>query len=122
MRVSRLANAKSKRRSRVVPILALLVAAALAALWFSSTGERLRGNATAGTAYGARVACSCRYVAGRSLEDCEKDKLAGMEMIRLSDDDAAKSVTASVPLIAEATARYRKGYGCVMDEWERAEG
>ena len=122
MRVSRLANAKSKRRSRVVLILALLVAAALAALWFSSTGEGLRGNATAGTAYGARVACSCRYVAGRSLDDCAKDKLAGMEMIRLSDDDTSKSVTASVPLIAEATARYRKGYGCVLDTWERDAG
>ena len=122
MRVSGLANAKSKRRSRVVLILVLLVAGGLAALWFSSVGERLRGNATAGTAYGARVTCSCRYVAGRSLKDCAKDKLAGMEMIRLSDDDAAKSVTASVPLIAEATARYRKGYGCVLDSWERGEG
>lgn len=121
MRVSRLANAKSKRRSRVVLILVLLVAAALAALWFSATGERLRGDATAGTAYGARVACSCRYVSGRSMADCAKDKLAGMGMIRLSDDDAAKSVTASMPLIAEATARYRKGYGCVLDKWERAE-
>lgn len=122
MRVSRLANAKSKRRSRAILILLLLAAIGLAALWFSATGERLRGDATAGTAYGARVACSCRFVAGRSLDDCAKDKLAGMELIRLSDDDAAKSVTATVPLIAEATARYRKGYGCVLDPWERGEG
>lgn len=114
-----MAIAKSKRRARAVLILALLVAGGLVALWFSSAGERLRGDAMAGTAYGARVACSCRHVAGRSLEDCAKDKLAGMELIRLSDDEAAKSVTASVPLIAEATARYRRGYGCVLDPWER---
>ena len=122
MRVSRLANVKSKRRSRAILILVLIVAGGLVALWFSATGQRLRGDATAGTAYGARVACSCRYVAGRSMDDCAKDKLAGMELIRLSDDDAAKSVTASVPLIAEATARFRKGYGCVLDPWKRAEG
>lgn len=122
MRVSRLANAKSKRRPRAILILVLIVAGGLAALWYSATGERLRGDATAGTAYGARVACSCRYVAGRSLEDCAKDKLAGMELIRLSDDDASKSVTASVPLVAEATARFREGYGCVLEPWKRAEG
>jgi hypothetical protein len=29
----------------------------------------------------------------------------------------AKSVTASIPLIASDTASYREGYGCVLDEW-----
>lgn len=96
----------------------LLVAAALAAVWFSSFGERLRGDAAAGTAYGARVACSCRFVAGRSMGDCAKDKLAGMALIRLSADEEAKSVTASVPLVASETARLRPGYGCVLDRWQ----
>ena len=89
----------------------------IAALWFSSVGARLRGDAAAGTAYGARVACSCRFVAGRSMDDCAKDKLAGMELVRFSADDGAKSVTASLPAIASATARYREGYGCVLDKW-----
>lgn len=91
-------------------------------MWFSSFGQRIRGDARAGTAYGARVACSCRFVAGRSMEDCAKDKLAGMALIRLSADEEAKSVTASVPLVASATARRRPGYGCVLDRWERAPG
>lgn len=100
----------------------LLVAVGLAAAWFSPFGGRLRGDAIAGTAYGARVACSCRFVAGRSLKDCEKDKLAGMEMIRLSVDEPAKSVTASVPLLTSDTAAYRKGYGCVLQSWRQHEG
>lgn len=118
MGISRLANAKSRRRSRFWLVILSLLAAGLAALWFSSLGQRLRGDATAGTAYAARVACSCRFVAGRSMEDCAKDKLAGMSLIRLSDDDEeAKSVTASVPLIAKETARLRPGYGCVLDPY-----
>lgn len=120
--ISGLANAKYPRFARRLVIAAALAAAALVALWFSSYGERLRGDAAAGTAYGARVACSCRFVAGRSLEDCGKDKLAGMELITLSADEEARSVTASVPLIASDTARYRKGYGCVLTRWDPRRG
>lgn len=102
----------------MLAVLAAL-AAVIAALWFSSYGERLRGDATAGTAYAARVTCSCRFVGGRSMEDCEKDRLAGMEMISLSSDEEAKSVTASVPLLASDTASYREGRGCMLQEWPR---
>ena len=116
-----MAIAKSRKRSRFWLVLLLVLAASLGALWFSGSGQRLRGDAAAGTAYGARVACSCRFVAGRSMEDCAKDKLAGMGMIRLSADEEAKSVTASVPLIASETARLREGYGCVLDSWRARE-
>lgn len=121
MGISRLANVKSRRRSRLWLILILALAAIFAALWFSDFGQRLRGDATAGTAYGARVACSCRFVAGRSLEDCAKDKLSGMGLIRFTADDKAKSVTASIPLLARETARLRPGYGCVLRSWRARE-
>lgn len=117
MGISRLANAKSKRRGRLGLIVLVLFLAAGAALWFSAWGQRLRGDAIAGTAYGAHVACSCHYVAGRSMGDCAKDKLAGMEIIRFSADEGGRSVTASVPLVAHATAFYRDGYGCVLEPW-----
>ncbi|MBX7541467.1 hypothetical protein [Qipengyuania sphaerica] len=97
--------------------LAVLALAGLAAAWLAY-GEGLRRTGEAATAYGARVACSCRYVAGRSLEDCAKDKLEGMELVSFSDDDQARSVTASIPFIASDTARYREGYGCVLKKWE----
>lgn len=117
-----MANAKSKRRSRLLLVILVAIAAGLAALWFSSPGERLRGDALAGTAYAARVACSCRFVAGRSLDDCRKDKLAGMGMMALSADESTRSVTASVPLIARDTARHREGFGCVLQDWQAREG
>lgn len=121
MGISRLANANSRRRSRAWPILLLVLAGGLAVLWFSGFGERLRGDAAAGAAYGARVACSCRFVAGRSMESCARDKLAGMDLIRFSADEETRSVTASVPLVASETAALREGYGCVLRSWRTRE-
>ena len=87
-----------------------------AVAWFYR--EPIGGLTTTGAAFGARTACSCRYIAGRSLEDCEKDFEPGMELVFLSDDEDEKSVTATVPLLASQTARYREGFGCVLEPWE----
>lgn len=91
----------------------LAVAASLAYIYRAP----ITGYAGAGAAYSARVACSCRFIGGRDLDDCAKDKLAGMELITLSEDAEAKSVTARFPLIVSETASYREGYGCVLEEW-----
>lgn len=106
----------SPSRSRRWPwaVLIVLVAAAVA-IWFYRAP--IQGYAGAGTAYTARVACSCRFVGGRDLDDCAKDKLAGMELISLKEDAEAKSVTARFPLILSETATYREGYGCVLESW-----
>ena len=112
-----MATAKTRsRKTRLWLWLLLLVLALLGAAWFA-WGEGLRQTGGVGSAYAARVGCSCRFVAGRDLDECAKDKLAGMELISLSEDVQAKSVTASIPLIASDTASYREGYGCVLDEW-----
>jgi len=66
---------------------------------------------------GARTACSCRYVAGRPIGDCARDFEPGMEVVFLSDDPETRSVTARVPLLSSATARYREGYGCLLEPW-----
>lgn len=92
------------------------LAIALALAWF---WRPLHGYARVGTAYGARVACSCRFEGGRSLGDCRKDFEPGMELITLSEDAAAKSVTARFPLLASDTATYREGEGCRLDPWKR---
>ena len=97
-----------------IPVVLLLAAAALA--WFYR--EPIGGLAGAGAAFGARTACSCRYVAGRDLADCKKDFEPGMEVVFLSDDEDEKAVTAYVPLVASETARFRKGYGCVLEPWD----
>ena len=97
-------------------ILLVIVAALFAGGWY--VREPATGYAKTATAYSARVACSCRFVAGRDLEDCTKDKLAGMELVTLVEDVQAQSVTARFPLIADDTATYREGYGCVLEKWE----
>lgn len=113
------AQSGGKARLAAKAVLWITVVAVIAAclvVWSNRT--TISGYASVGTSYAARVACSCRFVAGRSLEDCEKDKLGGMELVSLSDDEAAKSVTASFPLVTSNTATLRDGYGCVLEEWE----
>jgi hypothetical protein len=76
----------------------------------------LKQTANLGVAYGARVACSCRHIGGRTLSDCKKDFEKGMEQISLTENLPEKSVTASFPLLAHATARFEEGSGCLLDQ------
>lgn len=104
---------KRSRRWRWLAIGLGLVALLLALFW-----TQLGGYAQFGAAYGARVACSCRFLGGRTLGDCRKDFEPGMELVMLSEDTKAKSVTASFPLLASETARLHKGEGCRLDRWQ----
>lgn len=97
-------------------VLAFVAVAIGGAAWAFRT--EIDGYGGIAAAYSARVACSCRFVAGRPLDDCAKDKLAGMEAVTLVEDGEAKSVTARFPLVAKATATYREGYGCVLEPWD----
>lgn len=111
--------ARAGRRTRtrwglwLLAIIAVLVGGAA----FAFRAE-IGGYGSVSAAYTARVACSCRFVAGRPLKDCAKDKLAGMEAVTLVEDVEAKSVTSRFPLVASATATYREGYGCVLEPYE----
>lgn len=103
-----------RRGRRVWWMLALVLAALLAWFW-----QPLNGYARIGTAYGARVACSCRYEGGRSLADCRKDFEDGMELITLSEDSATRTVTARFPVLASDSASYVEGQGCRLKPWTR---
>lgn len=109
-------NSSPPRRSWAITALAAI--AVLAALFYVY-GAPLVANAQVATAYSARIACSCRFVAERDLADCSKDKLAGMEWVSLSEDVEAQTVAASIPLVASDTASLRDGYGCVLQPWQR---
>lgn len=102
--------------SRGTVLLGAAILAAAALGWYFRAP--VLGYAQVSTAYAARVGCSCRFVAGRGMEDCGKDKLAGMELVTMVEDPVARSVTARFPLIASATASWREGYGCVLEKWE----
>lgn len=75
----------------------------------------ISARAGLGAAYGARIGCSCRYVEGRAMGSCETDKEPGMAMVRLTDHPDSRSVEGSVPLIATRTARFKPGWGCLLD-------
>nr|WP_231735440.1 hypothetical protein [Novosphingobium sp. CCH12-A3] len=98
---------------------ALLIALALLLAVLATFWTAIRGYATTGASYGARVACSCRFVGGRELSDCRKDFEPGMELVSLSEDAEAKSVTARFALLFSQTATYRKGPGCVLEPWKK---
>jgi hypothetical protein len=104
----------ARRRRRLLLRGSLLIVAALAVWYWHSH----RDDARAATAYAARIACSCRHIAGRELDQCRDDILPGMALVRLSEDDAERSVTAWLPFFGSDTARYRDGPGCVLDSWE----
>lgn len=105
--------AEKRRRSGGCLPWAILFAvlAAIFAIWKFPSFE---AQAELGSAYAARVGCSCRYVQGRSLESCQSDFEPGMEMVSLSEDSATKTVTGSVPLLASRSARYAGASGCLL--------
>lgn len=91
--------------------LVVLVLLAILLIWkFPS----FKAQAELGSAYAARVGCSCRYVEGRSLESCQTDFEPGMEMVSVSEDPETKTITGSVPLLASRSARYAGASGCLL--------
>ena len=94
--------------------------AALALLYLAINWPRWTVRAQVATGFGARIACSCRYIEGRSLESCKGDfkGLEGMGLVRFTDDPAHRAVQASVPLLARRKAVFRQGYGCLPDKVE----
>ena len=102
----------NRRKPWVYALAALGLIAVLLLAWNWSA---LRAQAQVGAGFGARVTCSCRYVEGRSLGSCRGDKEPGMALVMLSDDPEARTVKAGVPLLASRTARYRQGWGCLLE-------
>ncbi|NNM78647.1 hypothetical protein HJG53_17305 [Sphingomonas sp. ID1715] len=99
-------------------IAAVLAAALVAAFLYARS---LKPQLELGTGYAARVACACRYIGNRPLKSCYADFEPGMEMIRLSENAAEKSVTASVPLLATRTARFDPLLGCQPEPYRGEE-
>lgn len=113
--------AKSRKRSTTYkssrwPWLFLALLVGLAVLWWFY-GAQATGYAQTGTSYMAHIGCSCRYIEGRDLDSCKTDKMDGMALVTLSDNPDNMSVTARFPLLSSQTATYRKGYGCVLQQW-----
>lgn len=74
-----------------------------------------KAQAELGSAYAARIGCSCRYVQGRDLDSCQSDFEPGMGMVSISEDPATRTITGSVPLLASRSARYAGASGCLLN-------
>lgn len=109
-------GAKPAKSRRPTVVLVTIGIALVGAGWYFRAP--ITGYAGIATAYSAHVACSCRFIGGRGLEDCGKDRLAGMELVTLVEDAEAMSVIARFPLLSSETATFRPGYGCVLEQWE----
>lgn len=114
MAIARPMNSVQPRRwrRRLLLLLVLAVLATLVWVW-----RPLQAQGVMAASYGARIACSCRFIAGRALSDCRKDFEPGMGLVMLSEDAEARSVTAWLPLLSRQTATYRAGEGCALEPW-----
>lgn len=92
----------------------VLVLGAIASILLIWKFPSFKAQAELGSAYAARVGCSCRYVQGRSLESCQRDFEPGMGLVSLAEDPATKTITGSVPLLASRSARYAGTSGCLL--------
>lgn len=110
-------NARRLLPRRLLLGAAVLLAAVFAGAWGFARSQR--DLLDLGVGYGARVACACRYIGGRSLQSCYGDFEPGMEAIRLSDDTAARAVTAYVPLVTSRTVRFDPELGCRPEPYRR---
>lgn len=101
-------------RARLIQGGALLLLVALLAFgaWRWSDW---RSAAWAQSAYAAHVVCSCRYVEGRDAASCAGDVGEDAWLASVRDDPARKLVRAHLLMLGGATARFRPGYGCLID-------
>lgn len=102
---------RSKLRLIAYIVLAFII---IAALYLIYNLAAIKGNAQLGSSYASHVMCSCRYIEGRSLEDCKKDFEAGMEIVSLSDDPENERMNAYVPFLGNAVAERRGAFGCIQ--------
>ena len=86
---------------------AVLVVAGGGGGWLALKHSTLGRRADLASGYVARVVCSCRYLGNRDMKSCATDFEPGMEIVKMSDDPAAKRVTAWVPLLAKRSRRTR---------------
>lgn len=67
------------------------------------------------TAYGAKMACSCRFVAEREMESCKTDFTVDVSPFTFTEFDAGVEVSVLNGLVA-SRAEYTPGLGCTVTE------
>jgi len=74
---------------------------------------RVSELAEIGAGYAAEQTCACLFISGRTLESCRKD-LDPLAQWLVSMHPGPHQVTATCLGVATVTARYEKGFGCML--------
>lgn len=78
----------------------------------------LWANVTVGTAMGAKLGCSGRYLTGLDADQVQADLAsysAALGAVNVAYDDQAQRATATLFGLAPTSASYRQGMGCTLD-------
>lgn len=69
-----------------------------------------------GAGYAAKMACSCHYLQGRSLENIKAEDLnySALPLVKLTHDQENKRIKASFFSLIEQQAQFIEGRGCVL--------
>ena len=94
-------------------VLAALALAGLVAFWVFV--RPLLQFAPLATAYGAKKACSCVFVAERSLEACKSDFTEDVSVARFIQEESAVRVEVDTPGRTHVErAEFTEGLGCAL--------
>lgn len=94
------------------------IAGGVAVLLLATGGAyatRVADQAGVGAAAMAKVACSCVFIDGRTLESCRADDPPGFEQVEIEIDPTAKVATARVLGLITRSASYSPDYGCTLE-------
>lgn len=97
---------------KILLVVVGLLAVSGALLWQIWLKEQV-AYAKVATAYGAKMVCSCRFVAGREMDSCMQDFTVDISAVTVSEDE--DRITASVlGGVVKSTAAFEDGLGCTL--------
>jgi CubicO group peptidase (beta-lactamase class C family) len=67
-----------------------------------------------GSAYDAKMVCSCTFVSHRDFESIKDEDLYAVPFATIDIDEKEQSVTSNIYGFAETKAIYRPGFGCTL--------
>jgi hypothetical protein len=101
---------------KVILVVFAVVALIVAAFWQVWLKDQV-AYARIATAYGAKMACSCRFVAGREMASCRRDFTQDLSMFTFEETqtDAGRGLRVSVfSGLVSGHATHTPGRGCTL--------
>ena len=94
----------------------ILLAATMTALVAGGIyAARVADQAGVGAAAMAKVACSCVFIDGRTLQACRADDPPGFEQVAVEIDNQDKAAIGRVLGVVTRRATYSETYGCTLE-------